>query len=484
MTPTEFLAACTELLGQQYVIVAPTELEKYCIDWSGRYRGNALAVLRPKNTQEVAAIVKLCRTAQIAIVPQGGNTGLSGGATPDSHLPSIILQMGRINAVRAIDPVNQTMVVEAGVLLADAQQLARQAGCLLPLSLASEGSCMIGGNLATNAGGTAVLRYGNMRQLCLGIEAVLPNGEIWDGLRALRKDNSGYALKDLLIGSEGTLAVITAAVLQLFPLPATRATCLVSVADVDSALAALPTARRMLDEKLSAFEIISPAALEAVAALMPEVRIPVERPYPWILLVETSSARAEETDAARLQESMQSWLGTVIESGVALNAVVAVSDRQAADMWAVRESVPLAQARAGFALRYDLSLPISALANFLVECETQLSKSWPEVGTVVFGHVGDGNLHFNLRPRSLATEQRMCDERAEIDRLVYDLVMNNGGSISAEHGIGSAKSTELVARKSAVEMAMMRALKQTFDPENRMNPGKLLHPISPQSELK
>jgi FAD/FMN-containing dehydrogenase len=488
MTHETLLERFAGLIGAQNVLTRSTEVAPYCVDWSGRFRGTALAVLRPGSTSEVAGIVRLCREAGVAIVPQGGNTGLAGGATPDCQVPSVVVQLGRLRQVRAIDTVNNTLVVEAGVTLAELRRVANEAGRIFPLSLASEGSCTVGGNLATNAGGAAVLRYGNMRALCLGLEVVTPDGQVWDGLRHLHKDNTGYALRELYIGSEGTLGLITAAVLRLFPKPALQLTCLLAVSDAASAVALLQFARDAFGADLTAFELMSPATLEPLPQLMPKLRLPLASPFPWALLLEVSASWTPNAGydadrqmqrpnaAATLRSDMEAVLAGALEAGFAQDAIIATSQEQVRALWAVREAIPVGQARLGTMLRYDLSLPITAIPEFLETAEKLLTTSWPDLVVAVFGHVGDGNLHFNVRSSSAASPSTLEERRAEVDRLVFDLVQERGGSLSAEHGIGQARCRELAERKGAVDLSLMRSIKRALDPEGFMNPGKLFLP--------
>jgi FAD/FMN-containing dehydrogenase len=466
----DFLHQCRAIVGASHALTNAYDTAPYLKDWSGRYQGQALAVIRPGSTEQVAELVRLCRAHRVAIVPQGGNTGLAGGATPHGAAPCVVIQLGRMNKLRKVDAVNNTITVEAGALLADVQAAAHAAGRLFPLSLAAEGTCTVGGNLATNAGGTAVLRYGNMRNLCLGLEVVTADGRIWDGLRGLRKDNTGYSLRDVYVGSEGTLGIITAAVLALFPEHGCKVTCLAAVPGITEATTLLQAAQQRLGSNLTAAELMSSAALAAVAQEMPQVRLPLAQPRAWMLLMELSASSFQDEG----RQQIEALMAQAIERGLATDVAVAASLQQAQDFWAVREAVPEAQARQGFAIRYDISLPISELRRFVDESDAQVASLWPDMYTVTFGHIGDGNLHYNVRSTSSSSQNELVQRREKVDRIVYDLVQSVGGSISAEHGIGQAKCHELRAHKSAVEMDLMRSIKMALDPDGLMNPGKVL----------
>ena len=476
-TQPSFLDAFHAALGPAHVLTEPDQVAPFLTDWSGRWRGDALAVLRPGSTAEVSAAMRLCAGMNISVVPQGGNTGLSGGATPLGVRPSVVMHLGRLQSVGEVDPLNNTLTVGAGVTLAHVQKIARTADRFFPLSLASEGSCTIGGNLATNAGGTAVLRYGSMRQLCLGLEVVLPNGEIWDGLRALRKDNTGYALRDLYIGSEGTLGLITAAVLQLHARPTDVATCVLMLDDPHQAVGCLERLRSEFDAALTTFELMAPAALDAVADHLPQLILPASRPYPWMALVECSSASSvsksgEATWQASLAHRLERWALDALEAGCVRDVVIAQSLAQARTLWAIREGVPIAQSRQRAALRYDLSFPISELNSFLRKSRHQLAAIDAGLLPVVFGHVGDGNLHFNVCPGA-GRDDFPSGIVGRIDAAVYGLVRDLGGSVSAEHGIGRAKSIPWRDSKSNLEIELMQSIKNALDPRGLMNPGIL-----------
>ncbi|HNB44643.1 MAG TPA: FAD-binding oxidoreductase, partial [Burkholderiaceae bacterium] len=419
---------------------------------------------------EVAAVVRVCAAAGVAVVPQGGNTGLVGGGVPDDSGTQLLLNLGRMQALRAIDPANLTMTVEAGCVLQKAQEHAEAAGLLLPLSLASEGSCTIGGNLATNAGGTQVLRFGNARELCLGLEVVTPTGEVWNGLSGLRKDNTGYDLRHLYVGSEGTLGVITAAVLKLYPRPAARLTALASCASLADAVALLQLAQARADAALTGFEVMNHFSLELVWRHFPQLPRPLP-PAPWTVLLEWSDAQ----DAASARERFEALLGDALERGLITDAALAESVAQSRAMWQLRESIPLAQAEEGLNIKHDISLPVSRIPDFVARTDAALAASHRGVRLVNFGHLGDGNLHYNVQcPAGGDAAAFLRNEEAAINRIVFDAVADCGGSFSAEHGIGALKRDELAERKSPVALGLMRAIKSALDPQGLMNPGRLL----------
>ncbi|MBS0316273.1 MAG: FAD-binding oxidoreductase [Proteobacteria bacterium] len=440
-------------------------------DWRRRVRGKALAVVRPATTAQVAQVVRACAAAGAAIVPQGGNTGLVVGSTPDASGTQVVLSLTRMNAVRAVDPANLTLTAEAGCVLQAVQLRAEESGLLFPLSLAAEGSCTIGGNLATNAGGTQVLRYGNTRELCLGLEVVTAQGEVWDGLTGLRKDNTGYDLRDLFIGSEGTLGVITAATLKLHPLPAARLTAWAALPSLAAAVALLALAQRRLGAGLTGFEVMNRFALDLVARHFPQLRQPQLQDAPYCVLLEASDHESEAHARAQFEQLLESAL----DDGCALDAVVAESLAQARELWHLRESIPLAQAEEGLNIKHDISLPVSRIPAFCTATDAQLAQAIPGVRLVNFGHLGDGNLHYNVQaPEGVDAAAFLQGEEARINALVFDAVQAHGGSISAEHGVGSLKVHELEQRKSPVALALMRAIKQALDPRNLMNPGRVL----------
>jgi FAD/FMN-containing dehydrogenase len=465
------LARLRSVVGSGNVLTAAADVAPHLVDWRGRYRGAALAVVRPATTAEVAAVVAACADARVPIVPQGGNTGLCGGATPHASGDEVLLSLARMHRIRAVDPDNATMTVEAGVTLAAAQSAAREAGLAFPLSLASEGTCTIGGNLATNAGGTAVLRYGNARDLVLGVEVVLADGSVLDLARGLRKDNTGYDLKQLFVGAEGTLGIVTAAVLKLFAAPRTQATALAAVASVADAVALLRHAKQALGDRLVGFELMSDVALGLSSKHHAGTPNPLPG-HPWYALVQAD----DSADDPALVERVEAMLGAAIERGIARDAAVARSGAQAAAMWAARENISEAQRREGPNLKHDISLPVSAIPAFLDVAAGALAVAFPGVRFVVFGHLGDGNLHYNLSaPAGVAAETFVAPANLErAQRIVHDLVAARGGSISAEHGIGQLKRAELRRTKAPLELALMRRIKSALDPAGILNPGKVL----------
>ncbi|MBA3034124.1 MAG: FAD-binding oxidoreductase [Gammaproteobacteria bacterium] len=463
-------------LGATHVLTDPFDIAPYCTDWRGRYSGQPLCVVKPADAAEVAAVVQYCNAAGVAIVPQGGNTGLCGGATPlgPARQPGgeVIVSLTRLNHVRAIDPANNTLTVEAGCTLASVKDAAAAAGRLFPLSLAAEGTATIGGNLATNAGGVQVLRYGNARELCLGLEVVLPDGRLWDGLCGLRKNNTGYDLKQLFIGAEGTLGLITAAVLKLFPQPTHSATAWVAVPEPAAAVALLSLLREQLGDRVTAFELIGRPALDLVLKHLPDSRDPLVNRPPWQVLVEIVDT-LQPNLADTLGKALESALATGIEAGHANDATIAQSLSQARALWALREGIPTAQKIEGLSIKHDISVPISRLPEFIARADAALIAAFPGIRIVCFGHLGDGNLHYNPSNPTAADNAAFIAQTATVNRIVHDIANDLGGSISAEHGIGQLKRAELLRYKSEVEMDMMRALKQALDPQHLMNPGKI-----------
>lgn len=464
------LAEFAGAIGEEYVLSKDEDKAPHLTDWGKRFKGNALAILRPKNTSEVAALVKICKHHQVPIVPQGGNTGLCGGATPDASGHAVVICLRRLKQIQALDLENSTITVGAGAILKDVQDATILQNRLFPLSLAAEGSCTIGGNLATNAGGVQVLRYGNMRDLTLGLEVVTANGEIWNGLRGLRKDNTGYSLKDLFIGSEGTLGIITAATLKVFSLPKTKITVLVKVMDVASSIALLQQVQKVCSADLTAFELISSRAIELLSDRFILAQQLLQDQSDWVVLIELSSMDSE--DKVRLD--LQNALMDAMDSNLVLDGIVADSIHQSKTMWGIREAIPEAQLQLGTVIKHDISLPISELNKFIQTTNARLKESWPDIEIIVFGHVGDGNLHYNIVGMNLEVSALLENRRGQINQLVHDQVYQHNGSFSAEHGIGQAKVTELTERKSSVEMALMRALKESLDPLYIMNPNKII----------
>ncbi len=440
------------------------------LDWRKRWRGKALAVVRPGTTDEVAAVVRACAAHGAALVPQGGNTGLVGGGVPDASGTQVLLSLSRLNRIRELDRANLTLTVEAGCVLQTVQQSADDAGLLFPLSLAAEGSCTIGGNLATNAGGTQVLRYGNARALCLGLEVVTASGDVWHGLSGLRKDNTGYDLRDLFIGSEGTLGIITAATLALHAKPAATMTAMASCASLADCVALLGMAQQQLAAGLTGFEAMNGFSLSLVAKHMPQLRQPLPA-APWTVLLELSDNESE----AHARERFEGVLGQALERGIIGDAAVAESVAQSHTMWHLRESIPLAQAEEGLNIKHDIALPVSRIPAFCEATQVALERAVAGVRLVNFGHLGDGNLHYNVQaPVGVDAATFLAEREHEINHIVYDAVAAHGGSISAEHGVGVLKREELVQYKDATALALMRAVKQALDPRGLMNPGRVL----------
>jgi len=460
------------IVGSEHVLTGE-DAKPYLVDWRKRYQGEALAVVRPGNTQEVASVVRLCYENDVPIVTVGGNTGLCGGATPDESGRAVVVNTARMNRVRAIDTDNDTITVEAGCILKNLQDFARDAGRLFPLSLAAEGSCTIGGNLATNAGGTQVLRYGNARELALGLEVVTAHGEIWNGLRGLRKDNTGYDLRDLFIGSEGTLGIITAATLKLYPLPVAQCTALLALGSLKDAVSMLSRARAGFGASLTAFEVMAGPVLQRVVQLFPQQRIPFEgetASSPWFALLELSDSESAE----HAQDRFEKVLGAAIEDGLVKDAAIAESVAQSQALWHLRESIPLAEAQLGKSIKHDVSIPISRIAEFVEVTNAAIQEKFPGVTNVIFGHLGDGNLHYNVARAQNQSQEELLALQDDVYELVHASVMSFNGSISAEHGIGQLKVKELPRYKSEIEMSLMRTIKRALDPKGLFNPGKVV----------
>lgn len=467
MIDAAFIRRVHSVVGDSGVVIDPANIASYVRDWRGNYVGKAALVVRPANTQEVANIVKLCAETGTPIVPQGGNTGMVGGAVPDASGNAIVLSLTRMNRIRAIDLSNDAMTVEAGCILAAVQEAALRNNRYFPLSLAAEGSCTIGGNLSTNAGGTAVLRYGNARDLVLGIEAVMSDGKIWNGLKALRKDNTGYDLKHLLMGAEGTLGIITAAVLKLFPKPQSACTSLVAVPDPAAAVELLATIKNAMGDRLTGFELMSRVCLDHVIKHFPTTTEPFSARHDWQVLVELTDTLKD----ARLKDALFVTLEPAFANGQALDAVIAMSEAQSQALWNIRERIPEAEKLQGRSVKHDISVPISRIAEFIQRGDAELGAKFPNAKVICFGHIGDGNLHYNLSfPGQIASEEQTRDA----NNIVYQLVDRLAGSISAEHGLGQMKRDEITRHKSVVELDMMRAIKAALDPNGMMNPGKVL----------
>ena len=451
-------------------VLSGSDMDAHLTDWRGRYTGRARCVVKPASTEEVAAVVALCAAERIPMVPQGGHTGLVGGGTPRHDGHEVVINLSRMKRIREIDTANNTLTAEAGCLLAEVQAAAAAADRFFPRSLAAEGSCQIGGNLSTNAGGVAVLRYGNMRELTLGLEAVLPDGRIWHGLRGLRKDNTGYDLKHLFIGAEGTLGIITAAVLKLFPRPRNSATAWLAVRDPAAAVALLARLRGACGERVSGFEIVARPALALVLKHIPGARDPLASASPWYVLAELTDTLTDFD----LVGTLEAILGAEIAAGRVADAAVAQDIAQQKAFWQLRENISEAQRIEGISIKHDIAVPVSRIAEFIARADVALRSAFPEVRIVCFGHIGDGNLHYNLSRPEAAANADFVAQTPQVNRIVHDIVAELGGSISAEHGLGQLKRGEILRYKSAVEMDLMRAVKQALDPHGLMNPGKVL----------
>jgi FAD/FMN-containing dehydrogenase len=452
-------------------VLTDGDLGAWEMDWRKRSRGKALAVVRPASTGEVAAVVRACAEAGAPVVPQGGNTGLVVGGVPDDSGREVVLSLTRMNKVRAIDPGNMTVTVDAGCVLQNLQQAVEDAGLLFPLSLAAEGSCTIGGNLATNAGGTQVVRYGNTRELCLGLEVVTAQGEVWNGLTGLRKDNTGYDLRDLFIGSEGTLGVITGATMKVYPQPAANLTAWAAVPSMDAAVTLLGLAHKHLGAGLTGFEVMGQFALGLVAKHYPQLRVPLYDQHPYCVLLENSDTESEEHARGQFERLLEAAL----EDGCVADAVVAENIAQAKQLWHMREAIPLAQAEEGLNIKHDISVPVSRIPAFCAETDALLRREIAGVRLVNFGHLGDGNLHYNVQaPEGGDMKAFLREQEERVNDIVYQQVKKYDGSISAEHGIGALKAAKLPDYKSPVALKMMQALKKALDPQNLFNPGRVV----------
>lgn len=468
------LTQLADIVGAAHVL-AGDDLAGYEEDWRKRRRGKALAVVRPGCTREVAAVVRACAAANVAIVPQGGNTGLVVGAIPDDSGTQVVLSLRRLHTIRAIDPQNMTVTVDAGCILQALQEAADEAGFLFPLSLGAEGSCTIGGNLASNAGGTQVVRYGNARDLCLGLEVVTASGQVWEGLSGLRKDNTGYDLRDVFIGSEGTLGIITAATMKLYPKPAAKLTAWVAVDSLEAAATLLGLSHTYLGANLTGFEVMGQAALALVDQHYPHLRVPLWQQAAWCVLLENSDSHSEEHARTQCEQLLEA----AMDAGVIQDGIIAANMGQARDLWHIRESISLAQAQEGPNIKHDISIAVSSIPDFVRATDAALLAAVPGIRFVNFGHLGDGNLHYNIQaPVANNNVAFLATYEETISTIVYDMVHRYHGSISAEHGIGELKCASLPHYKSPVAMALMRMIKQAFDPYNIMNPGKVLdcHP--------
>ena len=465
----EILARLKAVTGEKGFIADERDMAPHLEERRELFHGRAAAVLKPASTEEVSAILQIAHEAGISVVPQGGNTGLVGGQIPDESGEAIILSLSRMNRVRAMDTLNNTLTVEAGVTLAAVQQAAADAGRMFPLSLASEGTCQIGGNLASNAGGTQVLRYGNARDLVLGLEVVLANGDVWNGLTGLRKDNTGYDLRHLFLGSEGTLGVITAAVLKLFPRPEAVTTAFVAVPDVEAAVGLLRIADMVSGGQVSAFELVPRIGLDFVTTHLDGAVDPLADRSPWYVLVEMTAGMP-----AHLDEAMEASLKEGLEQGLVTDAAIAQSETQRAAFWRLRESLSDLQRLEGGSIKHDVSVPVSRMGDFIARATAAVEDRLPGVRPVPFGHIGDGNVHFNLSQPVAMDKAAFLDLWDEMNAIVHGIVREMGGSISAEHGVGQLKRDEIAATKSPVEMELMRSLKHALDPKGILNPGKVV----------
>jgi FAD/FMN-containing dehydrogenase len=467
----EIFEALQAIVGAKGLITAPAEKQPFVTDWRGVLCGQAAVVVRPGSTDEVSAVVKLCAQHGVAIVPQGGNTGLMGGATPYPTHTGILLSLGRMNRVLAIDVAGSTMTVEAGVVLQTIQQLAAENDRLFPLSLGAQGSCMIGGNLSTNAGGAQVLYYGNTRNLVLGLEVVLPSGEIWNGLRALKKNNTGYDLKHLFVGAEGTLGIITKAVLRLFPKPKDVATAWVSIPTPQAGVDLLALANAASEDNVTSCELLNRISIDMVLQHIPNTQDPVKSPEMWYLLMEWSSTRP--TNGRGMAGKMEEFLAEQMESGLVLDAVIAQNEAQARNMWHIRESHAEAGRADGPAVSYDMSVASSRIPEFVDRAVAAAHDILPAIRPTPGGHMGDGNLHFTFKAPVGMDKTAWGQYTPALTRAVNDIIRDFNGSISAEHGIGQDKIDELAYYAQAVELDTMRSIKRAFDPKNIMNPGKI-----------
>lgn len=466
-----FIDQLCNVLNRQYILIDDADKAPYLTDWRKKYSGKALAVVLPDTAEEVANIVRLCAENQVALVPQGGHTGFCGGATPDDSGNQIIMNFKRMNRILEIDSANQTITVEAGCVLQNIQEKAAEQGFLFPLSLGAEGSCMIGGNLATNAGGTNVLRYGNTRDLCLGLRVVTAKGEIWDGLKGLRKDNTGYDLRDLFIGSEGTLGIITAAVMKLYPQPISQWTTLVAISDIGSSISLLNLFQKRATSLLTGFEMMTQESLELNEKHFPHMANPLQGKPPYTVLIELSDHESED----HVRDLLEAILQEAFEAALITDAVIASNLSQARAFWHMREHITLAQAEEGANLKHDITIPLSSLESFILNTDKAIREEFPGVRIINFGHLGDGNLHYNIAPPP-GTDSKIFNQVNEkrVHDLVYGQVELCKGSISAEHGVGQLKLDDLRSHKGQVAHDLMKTLKTAFDPQNILNPHKVV----------
>jgi D-lactate dehydrogenase (cytochrome) len=466
---SDLAAKMRAIVGDANVIT--DDFAAYANDWRKKYFGKPLLVVKPGTAAEVAAVVKLCAETKTPIVPQAGNTGLVGGGVPDESGLEVIISVARMTRVLEVDTINNTMTVEAGCILQTLQETAAEHDRLFPLSLAAEGSCRIGGNISTNAGGVQVLRYGNTRELVMGLQVVLPSGELWDGLRGLRKDNTGYDLKHLFIGAEGTLGIITAAVLKLFPAPRATQTAFIALESPQKALDLLSHMKGALGDRLTAFELISAFGLSLVTKYFPQLKSPLPGDYPWFVLTDIADSR----DAAALTEEVEVALGVALEHEIILDCAIAKNETEGKRMWELRENMTESQVHEGRSIKHDVSIPISKIAEFINAADAALEAAYPGVRIITFGHVGDGNLHYNIaHPLATHTEPNWVKEWEKVNLIVHDTTARFNGSISAEHGIGQLTREEIKRYKAPLELAVMRQIKAALDPQNIMNPGKVV----------
>jgi FAD/FMN-containing dehydrogenase len=464
---TNFVERLAQVVGRANVLTAPADTAAFFTDWRRQYSAVGECVVRPADTSQVSEVVRLCVAEGVALVPQGGNTGLCGGSVPTGMQREIVLSLARMNRVRSLDTLNDTITVDAGCVLAAIQEAALAAGRLFALSLAAEGSCQIGGNLSTNAGGVNVLRYGNAREQVLGLELVLPDGRVWNGLRALRKDNTGYDLKQLFVGAEGTLGIITAAVLKLYPRPSASLTAWIALESPARAVGLLAHLRETLGERISAFELVSRVCLEAVLAHDRATHDPLPAPHPWYVLAQFDDGGAPQA----LRTAVEAALGAAAEHGLASDAALAHSEAQSKAMWRLRETLPEAQFQN---VKHDVSVPVSRIPELIERADAALATTFPGAVLYAFGHVGDGNLHYNVGMRGAADTDALIARRDEVNEIVYRTVAALGGSVSAEHGLGQLKRDAIRRYKDPLELELMRALKRALDPAGLMNPGKVI----------
>ena len=464
------LAPIRAIVGDKGIITDRATMQRLMESWRDNWVGRVPLVVQPATTEQMAAVVAVCAATRTPIVPQGGNTGLTGSSQPHASDSEIVVSTSRMNRIRAIDLDNDTITVEAGCILATIQDAAQEAGRLFPLSLGAEGSCQIGGNISTNAGGIQVLRYGNTRAMVTGLEVVLADGRVWNGLRGLRKDNAGYDMKQIFIGAEGTLGIITAATLRLFPLPRAKATAFLATPSPAAAVAWLRRAKAMLGDRITAVELIERRCLEIARKHDAAIPDPLGSPYAWYLLVELSD---QDTDADLAQRLTTAFEGG-LDAGELLDGVIASSAEQAATLWRIREGIPEGQKREGYSFKHDIAVPISQVAAFLAEADAALQARFPGIRSFSFGHVGDGNIHYNPLQASGEPAADWAEHLTEVNRIVHDIVHRLGGSITAEHGIGRLRIGEIARYKPAFEIEMMAQIKRSFDPLNIMNPGKVI----------